>query len=726
MKVATLFAGCAWLAFGAVPAFAQVAQAPAAAPAPDQLEEVVVTSQRRSENLQTVAISAAALSSQDLKDKAVTRLSDLQFATPSLSITEGGLVQSANIRGIGLASGSPSVANGVATYLDGLFQPPIVQTGSFYDIAGVEVLRGPQGTLVGSNSTGGAIFINSRNPQLGTYGGYAEAGVGNYNAVNGQGAVNIPVGDELAFRVAGTARKRDSYYTDLGPYHNDAGKLDEKGARLGVLWRPGKFQALLKSDYVEYDTGGFAQRPAVGSQYAAGRTSSPWLLNYNSPTGGHQQGWVNSLELRYELDNGITVRGIGGRQDKHVDLLIDNDASALASVSTDQYVRERQLSGEVNIISPSEWRLNWIVGGYYQRNQINVRLNQTDPAGVGLNVSQEQYKYTRGVFAQANYKFTDQLELQTGVRYSDFKAEGTGAVRIGVGVPGFPPGGLQVADLGAGHKDGRYTGKVALNYTVDPRNLVYGFIAKGYKPGGYNSAVSEFDPEIVWNYEVGWKSTLADGHLRTQLDAFYNDYTGFQFGVIDTTSGQNGVMNLSKGKIWGIEGQAQARFSGFGFDVSGAYIDSELSAFQTPNPNLLPAGQLGPQCAVGTPSNPPTCFNYGPYLQTAGGGPNLLSPKWTYNLGAQYTFEWSGGRSLTPRLNYAYVADQWGGLFYTPADRLKARGLLSALVTYDSGKAWRIEAYGNNLADKAYVAGSGTSEFYGPPREYGVRLNVNF
>ncbi len=355
-----------------------------------------------------------------------------------------------------------------------------------------------------------------------------------------------------------------------------------------------------------------------------------------------------------------------------------------------------------------------------------MALNQTDPAGVGLNVQQEQYKYTKGVFAQVNYDLTEQLELQIGGRYSNFEAEGTGAVKIGIGVPGFPPGGLQVADLGAGHKDGRYTGKIALNYTLDSSNLLYAFVAKGYKPGGYNSAVSQFDPEIVWNYEAGWKSTLADGHLRTQLDAFYNDYTGFQFGAIDITTGQNGVMNLSKGKIWGIEGQAQARFDGFGFDVSAAYVNSELTAFQSPNPLLLPAGQLGPQCGAGVPSNPPTCFNYTPFLRTAGGGANLLSPEWTYSLGAQYTFELSGGATLTPRLNYAYVADQYAGLFYTAADLLAARGLISGLVTYDSGKEWRIEAYGSNLGDKAYIAGGGNSEFYGAPREYGVRLNVNF
>lgn len=719
MKTRILFASCAWIALGAAPAMAQVAQP--AATGTSELSEVVVTAQRRTENLQTVPVSAQAISGDDLNAKAVVRLSDLQFATPSLSVTEGGLVQSANIRGIGLASGSPSVANGVATYMDGLFQPPIVQTGAFYDIASIEVFRGPQGTLLGSNSTGGAIFITSRNPQLDRFGGYAELGAGNYDAATAQGAVNVPLSDTLAVRLAGSYRHHDSYYTDIGPFHNKAGRLAEKAGRLGVLWRPGKFQALLKAERLEYDTGGFAYRPVVGTQYAAGRSSSPWILNYNSPTRGHQVAAINSAELRYELDNGVTLRGIAGRQDKHVNLLIDNDASALASIATDQYVRERQLSGEFNIISPSDWRLNWIVGGYYQRNQINVRLAQN--GGLPLNVDQEQYKYTTGVFAQGNYDLTEQLELQVGGRYSRFRANGTGAVRIGNGAPGFPPGGLQVADLAAKHHDGRWSGKVALNYTLDTANLLYAFVAKGYKPGGYNSAVSQFDPETVWNYEAGWKSTLAEGHVRTQLDAFYNDYKGFQFGIIDTTTGQNGVTNLPKATIWGVEAQAQAKFGRFAGDASIAYINSELSAFQTPNPTLLPGGNLGPQCGPG--QAPPGCFNYAPFLRQAGGGPNLLSPKWTYSLGVQYSFDAFGG-TLTPRLNYAYVGDQYAGLFYTVSDRLASRGLLSALVTYQPKQNWRLEAYANNLTDKVYVAGGGTNEFYGPPREYGVRLNVEF
>ncbi|QJU58341.1 TonB-dependent receptor [Sphingomonas sp. AP4-R1] len=743
MKVCYLLGSCAPLCLISVPAFAQVGHPsvpeqgqlmqhqPSAVSgtntANDGLAEIVVTAQRRSENLQNVAISATALSERALTEKAVTRLSDLQFAAPSLSVTDGGLVQSANIRGIGLASGSPSVANGVATYADGLFQPPIVATGVFYDIASVEVLRGPQGTLVGSNSTGGAIFINSQTPKLDRIGGYAEAQYGNYNAVGIQGALNLPVTKTLAVRVAGIYRRNDSFYHDLGPGDTHPGRLDEKSGRVLVLWKPGNFQVLLKTEILDHDTGGFAYRPVAGTLYAAGRTGGIRTLDYNAPMRGHEYAQIHSAELKYNFDSGITLRGIVGYQDKHVDLLYDNDATELASIATDQYVRERQLSGEVNLISPTDGRFDWILGGYYQRNRINVRLSQTDPAGVGLNVMQQQYKYTTGVFAQTNYKLTDKLEAQFGLRYSHFEANGAGAVRIGVGVPGFPAGGIQVADLAAGNSDGRVTGKFALNYKVDPNNLIYSFAARGYKPGGYNSATSKFKPETVWNYEIGWKSTLAAGHLRTQLDAFYNDYRGFQFGVIDVTSGQNGVTNLPSATIRGIEAQVQAKFGGFSADASLSYIDSKLPAFSTVNPRLLPAGNLGPQCAVGTPSNPPSCFDYGPFTATAGGRSNLLSPKWTYSAGVQYGFHLDRDGTLTPRVNYAFVGQQYAGLFYSPTfDLLKSRGLLSAMLSYRRGD-WQIEGFATNLTNRKYVSGqTGNNEFYGAPRQYGVRANVTF
>ena len=171
--------------------------------ADEDIEVITVASERRVKRVQDISASLTALSSADLERKAVERLDDLQFASPGLTVTDAGITQSVNIRGIGLASGDPDVTNGVGTYIDGLFQPPIVSTLNFYDVEYIQVLRGPQGTFAGSNSTGGAIMVNSRRPDVdGGFEGNVLLGVGNYNTKRAQAALNLPVAETFAARVA--------------------------------------------------------------------------------------------------------------------------------------------------------------------------------------------------------------------------------------------------------------------------------------------------------------------------------------------------------------------------------------------------------------------------------------------------------------------------------------------------------------------------------------------
>ncbi len=706
------------------------AQPDASAPA---LEEIIVTAQRRVENLQQVPIAATALDSAALESRAVMSLSDLQAAAPSLSVTNAGQTQSVNIRGIGLASNSPNATAGVATYVDGLFQPPIVQFNSFYDLASIEVLRGPQGTLVGTNSTGGAIFINSRNPSLEELGGYGQIGIGNYDAIEVEGALNIPATDALALRVAGIHRRRDSFYDDVGPFDNDAGKLDETGGRLGVLWQPGSFSVLAKLQLNDQQTGGYAYRPVAGSLFEGYRVGDIYTLSFDAPTSHRERAVIGSVELRQAFDNGIVLRSLSGYQHKRIFSFDDIDGSqappaAGGAITWDYYAGEKQYSEEINLISPVEGAFDWIVGGYYQRNKIDVQIHALE-AGFPQDIFPYNERTTLGLFAQGNYRLADALELQLGARYSRYEAEGRGGVYIGAGIPGFPPGGLMVADLSGDYSESQGTGKIALNWTVDPDNLLYVFAARGYKPGGFNSLTSEFDPEVVWNYEIGWKSTLFDGRMRTQLAAFYNDYSDFQFDILEPATGQGGISNVASASIQGIEAQIEARFGSFALEGAVAYVDSDLDGLTFVNERLLPPGNLGPQCPAGVPPSPPICFNYVPFTVTTSGGPNLYSPEWTYNAGAEYTFQLGDYAVLTPRLNYAYVGPRYTYPAYSSVtDRIGGHSLVSGLLTLRRGD-WYVAAYGTNLTDEEYVSGHASAsrnEFYGAPREYGLRVGLEF
>ena len=737
------------LALGASTAAWAEAEAPSGNQPADALEEITITAQRRTENLQTVPIAATALQGSELESKAIAQFADLQNAAPSLSIATTGLTNSVNIRGVGLASSNPNVANGVATYYDGLFQPPIVTTSQFYDLADIEVLRGPQGTLVGSNSTGGAIFINTQNPKLGQTEGYAEVGGGNYDALNYEGALNLPINDVLAIRLAGESAQHESFYRSIGPVYNNAGSLHESAGRLSILFRPGAFQALGKIEYTDRNTGGYAVTAIPGTQYYPFTPTNPFVVDYDSPSENHERGLISSVELRYNFDNGLTLRSLTGYQDKNIHNLIDQDATAENTPANpqlfwDQRVREREWTEEINILSPQTDHYNWVVGGYAQRNKIDVNITQygtTGPGGPQLFVFVPQNKMTTGWFGQLNFKFTPQWELQTGLRYSTFRVDGNGFVSLllpsavcghGGAPPPAPFNGCQVANTGGDENDGRVTGKVALNYTLNDSNLLYAFVARGYKPGGFNSATSVFSPETVMDYEVGWKSSLLENHIRTQLGGFYYAYHNFQFQELQVSSGSSGVTNLSTATIGGFEASMQARVAQWSADASVSYVHSSLpSAGAFVNTHLLPPSASSlPQCPAGAGSSA-TCFDYTPYLTETSGGPNLYSPEWTLNAGVQYEFRLGSRASLTPRLNYAYQTSQYTSLTYSQVtDYLPPRGLLSALLTLQLSDNWMIEGYGTNLTDRLYRSGQGGNNgnyyFYGPPRQYGARVRYNF
>jgi iron complex outermembrane receptor protein len=440
-----------------------------------------------------------------------------------------------------------------------------------------------------------------------------------------------------------------------------------------------------------------------------------------------------SLELRQEFDSGLVLRWLGGYQHKRISSFDDIDGSqappeAAGQIIWDYYARERQDSHELNLISPAEGRFDWILGAYYQRNVIDV-LILTREAGFPIDIYPANRRTTTGFFAQGNYQLSEAWELQAGARYSTYATAGAGGVFIGSGIPGFPPGGIPVSDLSGRYSENKVTGKVALNWQVDDRNLAYLFVARGYKPGGFNSVTSSFQPETVLNYELGLKSTLAGGRVRTQLAAFYNDYSDFQFDVLEPLTGQGGIFNVADGTIQGIEAQVEARFGGFGFDATLAYVDSELDGLTFVNERLLPPGTLGSQCPPGVPSSPPFCFDYAPFTVTSAGGSNLYSPEWTLNLGAEYAFRLGDDAELTPRINYAHVGSRFTYIAYSPvSDRIDSYGVVSALLTLRKG-AWQLTAYGTNLSDEEYVSGQASAsrnEFYGAPREFGLRVSFEF
>lgn len=715
----------------------------------NELDEIMVTAQRRSENLQSIPIAITAIKGSDLSGKGVISLADLQFASPSVSVGNNGNTNAVNIRGVGLASGLANVANGVAIYVDGIFQPPIVSNNSMYDIRNVEILRGPQGTLVGSNSTGGAIFINTENPELDSIGGYFRVGAANYSQTDLEAAVNLPVNGVFGFRIAGKSTSRDSFYSSIGPVTTDAGKLDEQSGRLGILFQPGNFQALAKVEYTDRNSGGFTGKAIPGTAYSADAPDNPFSLSYDTPTKYHETGLLSSLELRYEFANGTVVRSLSGYQDKRFHNVQDFDGTASNTPFAPQLVWDSRVgqvtrSEEINVISDTSGAYDWVAGAYYQDDKINVDIDETGATGPGgppLYITTPANKKTTGVFGQVNIRFAQKWQLGIGTRYSAFDGDGNGFVALNVpavacgfiGLPVAPKNGCQVADLGGSESDSRVTGKISLDYKPDDDNLLYAFVARGYKPGGFTSPVANFVPETVLDFEAGWKGSLADDHVRTQIGGFYYKYDDFQFQNINLTNGSQNVANLATADIYGFEATLQAEVGGWRLDGGVAYVHSSLpSPGPVVNTHLMPpgtVGTVGPQCGIG--QTPPGCFDYTPYLTNNPGGPNLYSPEWTFNANVEYEIGLGTSVSLTPRVNYAYMDSQFVGLTYSSTtDRLPSRGLLGAQLILRAGDSWTAEAYGTNLGDEQYPVGQlldGNNSFtYGAPRQYGLRVGYRF
>ena len=194
---------------------------------------------------------------------------------------------------------------------------------------------------------------------------------------------------------------------------------------------------------------------------------------------------------------------------------------------------------------------------------------------------------------------TDELRATVGVRYSSYEVFGSGRVRIGAGIPGFPPTGLVVADTGGHEKDHAVTGKANLDWKFAPNNLLYAFAARGYKAGGYTTETFNFQKETVWNYEAGWKSSFLDNAVKTQVDAFYNNYSNFQFDTVNTATGQSTIQNVPTAKIYGVEAQAQARSGAVHADIAAAYVHSRLGTYSVIDQNPASPGHAAPSVRAG-------------------------------------------------------------------------------------------------------------------------------
>ncbi len=687
------------------------AQTSSSADASAGLEEVVVTAERREQPLQAVPIAATVLTAADLNERGVSDLNHVQQVAPSVSINTYNRSTFINIRGVGIAQSAPTSSPGVAYYIDGVLVPHEQFIGqSFFDIASLEVLRGPQGTLTGQNSTGGAVYARTPDPKYSAYSASAEETVGNYGATRTVAAVNLGFSEWATLRVAAVHDKRDSFTRNAGPSGSSPGNaaLDAVRGNLALRTPDDRLRVNVRGEYFDLNT----DNNAVKNRNDA-VTSDPFVIEEDGRSYMLQTGWRASGEIRYDLTELVEVRALGSYQSGNTRDQTDGDRTATAlprppgsnvgRVSNARTEFKTRIY-ELNLLSRGEGPLTWVLGGFRMSESVPVTLlrdnnHTTDFVSSTSTIITRAENTSDSAFGQANYFFNPRFEGLAGLRYT---ADKQLYDRIQLPGPPPPPG---TDTVGPPAKSNVGTGKLGLNYHHSADTMYYVTASKGYKAGGVNLTLNtpDFKPETNVVYELGMKTTVMDGHLRANSAVYYSDYKDIQLSSL--LNGLPITQNAASGKAWGAETELQGRFGDFGMSLGVGYLQAEFANDAT---------------IINTVTNQPQLVHNGDDLP--------FSPDLTFNAGVAYDVH-LGNLVLTPRLQWSHLGSQLATPFPSAISEVPAHDVFDARLSLSGGKRWQVEAFVSNLANKTYVASqiqnSSSADggiIYGAPRQWGLRV----
>lgn len=681
------------------------------------IPEIIVTAERRAENVQDVPISVIAISGKDLRDRGIGDLNDLQSAVPSLSFVDNGDSKFLNIRGVGITESAPNQTAGVAIHLDGTYIAREFQLNdAFFDVESVQVLRGPQGTYSGQNASGGAIFIETARPSLTGSEGYAEFSLANYDHRSLEAAAGRPITDKIGIRFAMMAEERDSYYTNVGATGDmlQPGNLSRYTGRVQLLAEPTEqLELRLIHQYSRYQTDGLARQ--VGT---ADNLANPFVIAYDDTTAQDVEynrttgiiGWDATDDFRINLN--ATFQSLNSLNVADQDRT--DDPAIRAWGYTD--IADEYFTGEVNIVSTSSGPFEWTGGANMLDYKQDARVTSFEGATqiqnlIGQYIYVEIFRKNQAVFGEVGYQFTDALQVKVGGRYNHEENGWNDNSYITFDGAGGAP----VANLGTPVKSfNNFTGRALVNWRPNPDHLIYTTISRGYKPGGIQPGQDPYDSEIVTNWELGWKADLLDRVVQTSVAAFFMDYDGFQATIqpdpLDPTSST--THNVDNTRIKGIEAQISVNPGRFHADVAMSYLDAKYGD----QPVTLPAGADGNPDPVGV---------------NLKGRQINFAPEFSINGGVAYDIPVRDAR-LTPSVRVSHTSSQWATFYQLPYHLLETRTLVDARLTYKPNDDWKLSAYVKNLLDETYINDrSDDTDGYGyfglgAPRELGVTIGYTF
>lgn len=701
-----------------------------------QLEEIVVTAQKRAQNLQDVPVAVSAFTGDSLASRGITNIRELNSLTPGLQIAQGTGVALPFLRGIGSNASAVGNESSVAVYTDGLYFTRLPQGFlSLNNIERVEVLKGPQGTLFGRNSSGGVINIVTPDPSF-DFQGHGSAGLGRFDTFQGNIYLTGGLSDKVAIDLStGGTYQRKGWGRNILTGRK-VGFQNDFTARSKLLFQPGETTKFVLTGYYAYSRVSTQGNTFPG--YTRGTYASPYILETTLPNfydvasgvDGRNQtsGWGVSLRATQDIGSDVTLTSITGYthekelQPGDVDQTARPDGNYALHMRVNQVTQEFQLNGKSG-------PLTWVTGLFYY-NAVS-EYNPSDFTGtlftprVQLFAKQKAESYA--AYGQATYEILPRLSLTAGLRFTNDKVSGNGRADIldvsGNVIASFPtPPDSKTIN--------RLTYRGAIDYKFTDNILSYFSYSRGYKSGGYNlipfSAPPQ-RPETVDAFELGFKSDLFDRRLRFNMAAFYYKVADPQVQLIRT--GSIVLSNAESSRVKGIEFETQAVLAeGFNARAGLTYLDAKYKRYGY----IDPISGACIDCAPSGPPNPnPPYGAVEPLIDVVAGGNRLpMAAKLIFNIGADYTLKTSRG-------DFQWSVDFYhnSGYFYEPDNLLEqgAYDLLNAHFKYSPTEDVAIRFWGKNLLDKKYIslgitqAGPPGYPFIaGAPRTYGIAVDFKF
>lgn len=674
------------------------------------LEEVVVTATRRSESVQDVAMSISALSESDLADRGISSFTEIQGMAPSLYLDQSANMTTAEvfIRGVGTTANTPTSPS-VGVVVDGVYQLRLgTAFTELYDVQRVEVLRGPQGTLFGKNTTAGLISITTNDPVLDEFSGKVQGVAGNLDAREVRGLVNVPlVEDTLGLRVGAYTAQRDGY-TENVFVDEDTATVDRQGYRAKLLWSAtDSLQVMLaaeksdqKSDLdqavVEYAPGSSPDLPLV----SLGRAQQQ-----HSESEDEYERYVATID--WLIGDSYALKSISAWEDIETFYLQDRDGTAVNAQMLYSNPQTEVFTQEVQFTSDYAGPANFIVGLFYQDEELisptRFSIGSGDPFLVSLT---ERDQTSQALFGNVSYEFTQDFDVSVGARYTEDEKVGTS------------DGSEQSRNFD------EWTYSLKARYHLDTDKMLYASYDHGFKSGGVNRVTLDglfptfWEPEFADNYEIGLKSQWLDSRLRFNASLFYTTFEDFQVTQSLAELGTAAITNAGEVSSMGIETDFMASITeNFSLSGSVAFIETEYDQYAD-----APCNRATPQ---------PGCSAEG--LIDLSGETKDHSPEWTVNLGAEYRNYLTDSMEWFVRGDYTFRDEMNLDPTLDPANNEDARSFIAARAGIGAADGqWQVAVWGKNLSDEEYVTRSqfnsaGHLERYqGLSRTYGLTVDWNF